>query len=149
MSNEERAEVAGTRGSAGVTGFFARFASAREPLDMELLRPLFAQRFLVLDPGTVMALDRESFLRALPGRERFFASAGAGRSRLTSLCEQILDARHTLVSTEWSVPFSSGPALTLCSSFLLRRSEDDWQIVVYLNHQDLAAALSARIGLQS
>ena len=52
------------------------------------------------------------------------------------------------VSTVWTARFAPGAddaePLVLPSQFLLRRSGDSWQIVVYLNSTDLAAVFAER-----
>jgi hypothetical protein len=53
-----------------------------------------------------------------------------------------------LVATSWSARFSADvrdPApLELPSQFLLRRTGDSWQIVVYLNSTDLPTVFAER-----
>ena len=65
---------------------------------------------------------------------------------MTDLSQIWLDDRHVLASTEWDVVFASPAAepLTLSASYLLRRTDDDWEILVYLNHQDIRRVIGAR-----
>ena len=51
-----------------------------------------------------------------------------------------LDDLHTLVRTSWNLRMHqqppSGP-LRLRSTFILRKDNGAWRIVLYLNHQDM------------
>lgn len=126
----------------GVRAFFERFGRADDAPGAR-----FADVFLSLDPTSVHAVPREALVQALPRRQELFASAGATGLELADLAETPLDDRHTLVRTSWTIRFAPGAAPTaepptLDSTYLLRREGDDWQVVVYLNHQDLAATLA-------
>ena len=51
-----------------------------------------------------------------------------------------LDDLHTLVRTSWLLRMRGQPAgdpLLLHSTFILRKDEGAWRIVLYLNHQDM------------
>jgi hypothetical protein len=108
----------------------------------------FAETFLNLDPRTCSPVPREALIQALAGRAQLFGSIGVEALELTELSETPLDDLHTLVATTWTARFSPGAddaePLVLPSQFLLRRSGDSWQIVVYLNSTDLAAVFASR-----
>ena len=131
-----------------VVEFFRRYAEAGENLDADALRDCFAETFLNLDPTSAAAVDREALIRALPMREKLFATIGAQGLELTELSEQPLDDLHTLVASTWSARFRADARdtspLDLPSHFLLRRQGGSWQIVAYLNHTDLASAFRRR-----
>lgn len=131
-----------------VIEFFRRYEEAGDKLDTDALRDCFADTFLNLDPTSVATVDREALIRALPMREKLFATIDAEGLELRELAEQPLDDLHTLVATTWSARFrpdarDTSP-LDLPSHFLLRRHGDSWQIVAYLNHTDLATAFGRR-----
>ena len=131
-----------------VLEFFRRYEDAGEQLDTDALRDCFADTFLNLDPTSATPVDREAMLRALPMREKLFATIGAEGLELRELTEQPLDDLHTLVATTWSARFRADAPdpspLDLPSHFMLRRHGDSWRIVAYLNHTDLAAAFGRR-----
>lgn len=131
-----------------VIEFFLRYEVAGEKLDVDALRDCFGETFLNLDPNSVAAVDREALIRALPMREKLFASIGAEGLELRELTEQPLDDLHTLVASTWSARFGAdaldSSPLDLPAHFLLRRHEDSWRIVAYLNHTDLATAFGRR-----
>jgi hypothetical protein len=95
-------------------------------------------------------VPREALIQALAGRAQLFASIGVEALELTELSETPLDELHTMVATTWSARFSADEAdhapLVLPSQFLLRRHENSWQIVAYLNSSDLAAVFAERTG---
>jgi hypothetical protein len=102
---------------------------------------LFAGTFLVLDPARAAAVTPAQLAAALPARRTMFDAAGVGALRRTGARQQRLDDRHVLVSAGWSAERTAGGPLNLASTFLLRREGDSFQIMVYLNHTDLVAAL--------
>ena len=95
-----------------------------------------------------MPLDRERMLAALPRRQAVFASIGAASTQLAEAHELRLDDRHTLVQTTWTIRLEPegrrANDLMLRSTFLLRRDDGDWKIIVYLNHEDVKALLTER-----
>ena len=110
---------------------------------------LFHQQFFSLDPVAANLVTRDQLAAALPQRAAMFESIGALRMELTGLSEMRLDDHHVLAATEWAVVFATPDAepLTLHSSYLLRRTADDWEIMVYLNHQDIVGVIGARQAL--
>src|SRR3954453_3120732 len=140
-----------------VLEFFDRYQRGADTSDPEVVRDCFAETFLNLDPRSAGPVPREALIQALPGRAGLFASIGVEALELTELTERPLDELHTLVATSWSARFSAdvpdpsrwtrrpGPEpLDLPSQFLLRRTGDSWQIVVYLNSTDLTTVFAER-----
>jgi hypothetical protein len=66
---------------------------------------------------------------------------------LQSLAESPIDDHHTLVRAGWLLNRTAASAIpagaVFLSTFLLRKVDGGWQIVVYLNHQDLRSLASA------
>jgi ketosteroid isomerase-like protein len=126
-----------------VQAFFDTFAAASDPLDVDRLAELFAETFLAADPAGAQPVPRQAFLAALPRRAELFAAAGITRVVLAGLQHQALDDTYVLARTDWRAErtTASTPA-RLSSTFILRRDSDRLQVVFYLNHQDLARALS-------
>jgi ketosteroid isomerase-like protein len=130
-----------------VREFLRRFREAGDQLDLDTIRASFAPEFLSLDPNKVTALARDDMLVALPRRRALFDSIGAAKAELADVDELRLDERHTLVRTSWTMAVPRGgragaAELVLRSTFLLRREAASWQIVVYLNHADVAALVA-------
>ena len=128
-----------------VTAFFERFASAGE--DSVEAGAMFHPNLLTLDPVSVGAVTREQVVASLPRRKEFFARAGVTGMSLDSLAESPIDDQHTLVRSTWRLERTEASAVpegtVFGSTYLLRKVDGDWQIVVYLNHQDLGALASA------
>ena len=119
-----------------VAEFFDRFATASDGAG-------FHSTLLTLDPVSVTPVTREQVVASLPRRKEFFAGLGITGMTLDSLDESPVDEQHTLVRSTWRLErteSSSVPEGTIfTSTYLLRRVDGEWQIVVYLNHQDLRA----------
>jgi hypothetical protein len=132
-----------------VQAFFETFDRAGSALDTPTLASCFNDVFLNLDPASATPVSREALLNALPMREKLFGSLGVDALELDTVTDTPLDAIHVLVRTTWSVRFTPGVTaapLTLSSTFLLRHADDGWRIVVYLNHQDVTAAIRSSTG---
>jgi hypothetical protein len=122
-----------------VLAFVRRFAEASAGLDEDALAGCFSPTFLVADRSGARPVDRETFLRALPHREKAFAAAGVGRARLDAVEVTALDDAYALARTLWSAPRRDGGApLRLESSFLLHEDRGRLRAVLYLNHRGLA-----------
>lgn len=129
-----------------VAEFFDRFASASDGEGEAQPGAKFHPTLLTLDPVSVTSVTREQIVAALPRRQQFFAALGVSGMALDSLDETPVDEQHTLVRSTWRLErteSSTVPEGTIfTSTFLLRKVDGEWQIVVYLNHQDLRALVS-------
>ena len=103
----------------------------------------FAQTFLTADPSGARPADRAQLADALPKRQAMFEAAGVSGLRLDEADETPLDKDYLLVRTTWKASRRSGPDLRLASSFILRRVPGDFEIVFYLNSQDLRSVLTS------
>ena len=123
-----------------VRGFFQRFQSAGENLDSEALASLFSSVFMSLDANTATAVSPQALLAALPRRRQLFEAIGSDGLELADISEMPLDDLHTLVRTSWRLRMrgqAPRDPIFLLSTFILRREDEAWRIVLYLNHQDL------------
>lgn len=127
--------------------FLDRFdASTTDPtID---LNQLFFDPFLAADPTSVHALNATVLAKVLPARREMFAKAGVTKVSRQSATESRVDDIHRLVTVEWTADRGDAPALTLTSSFLLRREEGRLRVLVYLNHVDIQALLAAKLSRQ-
>jgi hypothetical protein len=123
-----------------VAEFFDRFATANDGAG-------FYPTLLTLDPVSVTPVTREQVVASLPKRKEFFAGLGISGMTLDSLDESPVDEQHTLVRSTWRLERTESSTVpegtTFASTYLLRKVDGGWQIVVYLNHQDLRALVSA------
>jgi hypothetical protein len=124
-----------------VREFFQRYQRAGDRLDSEALPSMFSSVFLSLDPNSAAAVSPHALLAALPRRKQLFRAIGSDGLELADISETPLDDLHTLVRTSWRVrmhnPAPRDP-IVLLSTFILRKEDGAWRIVLYLNHQDLA-----------
>ena len=103
----------------------------------------FAQTFVTADPSGARPADRAQLADALPKRQAMFEAAGVSGLRLDQADEIPLDEDYILVRTTWRASRRSGPDLQQASSFVLRRVTGDFEIVFYLNSQDLRSVLKS------
>jgi hypothetical protein len=123
-----------------VRDFFHRFQSAGEDLDSEALGSLFSGVFMSLDANSATAVSPQALLAALPRRKQLFEAIGSDGLELADISETPLDDLHTLVRTSWRLRMrNQAPPdpIFLLSTFILRKEDGAWRIVLYLNHQDL------------
>src|SRR5215470_18642755 len=128
-----------------VRAFFRRFERASEDLDSEALTSLFCAVFLSLDASSAATLSPQELLAALPRRRQLFEAIGSDGLELADISEMPLDDLHTLVRTSWRLRMRSQASrdpIFLLSTFILRREDGAWRIVLYLNHQDLSKLFS-------
>jgi hypothetical protein len=123
-----------------VRSFFKRYDRASHDLDSEALTSSFCDVFLSLDASSAVALSRQALLAALPRRKQLFEAIGSDGLELADISEMPLDDLHTLVRTSWNIRMHHEPPcgpICLRSTFILRKDDGAWRIVLYLNHQDM------------
>ena len=128
-----------------VREFFRHYQSAGDALDTEALANSFCGVFLSLDPNSATAVSPQALLAALPRRKQLFEAIGSDGLELADISETPLDDRHTLVRTSWRLRMrdeAPRDPVFLLSTFILRKEDGAWRIVLYLNHQDLAKQFS-------
>jgi hypothetical protein len=103
----------------------------------------FAEVFMNADPNHCGPVDLAALKAALPRRRALFESAGAGPLRLVAGEDQDLGDGYVLARTTWKTRLRDGEELELRSTYILRRGAEGFEIVFYLNHQDLPALLTA------
>jgi hypothetical protein len=123
-----------------VRAFFQRYDRASHDFDSEALASSFGEVFLSLDASSAVALPWRALLAALPRRKQLFEAIGSGGLELADISEMPLDDLHTLVRTSWNLRMHHEPPcgpICLRSTFVLRKDDGAWRIVLYLNHQDM------------
>jgi len=121
--------------------FFRRYQRAGDRLDSEALQGMFSSVFLSLDPKSAAAVSPHALLAVLPRRKQLFQAIGSDGLELADISETPLDDLHTLVRTSWRLRMhNQAPRdpIFLLSTFILRKEDGAWRIVLYLNHQHLA-----------
>ena len=123
-----------------VRAFFRRYERAAEDLDSEALTNCFCPVFMSLDASSATTLSPQALLAALPRRKQLFEAIGSDGLELADISELPLDDLHTLVRTSWNLRMRTEPPrdpVCLHSTFILRKDDRAWRIVLYLNHQDM------------
>src|SRR5262245_6726873 len=129
-----------------VAAFFDRFASAGDAADSVEAGKLFHPALLTLDPASAAQVTREQVVASLPRRKEFFARLGISGMTLDSLTESPIDERHTLVRSTWRLVRTEESAIAegtiFTSTYLFRRVDGDWRMVLNLILQDLHSLAS-------
>ena len=123
-----------------VRAFFQRYDRASHDFDSDALTSSFCDVFLSLDASSAVALSRQALLAALPRRKQLFEAIGSDGLELADINEMPLDDLHTLVRTSWNLRMHEQPPrgpVCLRSTFILRKDDGAWRVVLYLNHQDM------------
>jgi len=129
----------------GVRDFFQRYDRAARDLDPDALTSSFADVFLSLDASSAVAVSPQALLAALPRRKQLFENIGSDGLELADISETPLDDLHTLVRTSWHLRMRNRAPrdpISLHSTFILRKDDEAWRIVLYLNHQDMTKLFS-------
>jgi hypothetical protein len=129
-----------TRVRPDVRAFFRRYERAAEDLDPEALTNSFCAEFMSLDASSATALSPQALLAVLPRRKQLFEAIGCDGLELADISEMPLDDLHTLIRTSWNLRMRTEPRrdrVCLHSTFILRKDDGAWRIVLYLNHQDM------------
>jgi len=128
------------RARPDVRAFLQRYDRAAHDLDTDALMSSFADVFLTLDASTAAAVSPQALLAALPRRKQLFENIGSDGLELADISEMPLDDLHTLVRTSWRLRMRAQARrdpIFLHSTFILRKDDGAWRIVLYLNHQDM------------
>lgn len=128
--------------NAEVKSFFAEYEAANASFDLERIAACYGDVFMFGGPQGVQCVKKEDFLKVLPRRKEFFRSQGLVSSTIDSLEASPLDAKYTLVKVTWRMCFDRGGGEPIYSqntaSYILTRTDDGHQIVMQIDHQDLA-----------
>ena len=127
--------------NAEVKSFFSVYEAANAIFDVEQIACCYADAFMFGGPEGVQYVKKEDFLKVLPRRKEFFRSLGLVSSKIHSLEETTLDSKYTLVRVVWNMQFERGATEPIDSqnaaSYLLSKTDDRFQIVFQIDHQDL------------
>jgi len=130
----------------GLRSFFERFQSLSA--DADALAAMYAATFIMAGPSGAQMVPSSALLGAIPKRKQLIDSAGHRQTTLVGFEEQTLTDRYSLVRAEWRWEFEpmQGPPvdLTLPATFIVDRGGEQPRIILYMNQQDIAAALRER-----
>ena len=96
---------------------------------------------MAISMSCVQCVKKEDFLKVLPRRKEFFRSLGLVSSNIDSLEGSTLDSKYTLARVIWNMRFDRAASEPIYSqnaaSYLLLKTDDRFQIVFQIDHQDL------------
>src|SRR5215468_10274636 len=117
--------------------FFERFETQNAGGNLDGLAALYAPSFLMAGPAGTRIVKASDLMAAIPRRKQLFDAAGCRSTRLRSVDETRLDARYSLVRTEWEWAFQRADGTTAVisqpSTFIVDRAADGGKIVCYMN----------------
>lgn len=121
--------------------FFASYEKANAIFDVEQIADCYAGVFMFGGPEGVQCVKKQDFLKVLPRRKEFFRSLGLVSSNIDSLETSTLDSKYTLAKVIWNMRFDRSASEPIYSqntaSYILLRTDDCYQIVFQIDHQDL------------
>ena len=127
--------------NAEVESFFTAYETANAIFDVDLIAACYADVFMFGGPEGVQCVKKEDFLKVLPRRKEFFRSLGLVSSTIDSLEGSTLDSKYTLAKVIWNMRFDRAASEPIYSrnaaSYLLLRTDERFQIVFQIDHQDL------------
>lgn len=127
--------------NAEVKSFFTAYETANAIFDVEQIAACYADVFMFGGPEGVQCVKKEDFLKVLPRRKEFFRSLGLASSNIDSLEGSTLDSKYTLAKVIWNMRFDRDASEPIygknAASYLLSRTDDRFQIVFQIDHQDL------------
>ena len=128
--------------------FFRTFEQLSAEGNAADLAGLYAPSFLLAGPSGSQLVRAADLQHAISKRKDLFKTLGCTSTDLATLQETGLDDRYSLVRTEWhwrfERPSETLVEFTLAASYVIERSPDRWQIVVYIPHADIMAELRRR-----
>lgn len=137
--------------NAGLKSFFTGYETANATFDVEQIAACYADVFLFGGPAGVQSVKKEDFVKVLPRRKEFFRSRGLVSSKIDSIEASTLDSKYTLVKVIWNMRFDrsgSEPVFSQnAASYIVSRTDDRFQIILQIDHQDLGKRVE-ELGLE-
>ncbi len=125
-----------------VNDFFSRYETALAVFDVDRIAACYAELFLFGGPEGVRCVKKEDFVKSMPKRKEFMRSRGLAASTIDSKEAVALDPLYTFVKVIWKMRFEPSGSAPIYSqnaaSYVLLRRDDGFEIVVQIDHQDLA-----------
>jgi hypothetical protein len=123
--------------------FFGGYEEANADFDTQRIAACYADVFMFGGPGGVRAITKDDFLKVLPRRKEFFRSVGLVSSKIESVEESTLDSKYVLAKVVWKMRFMRNRTEPIdaenSATYLLSAIGNRFEIVVQIDHQDLAS----------
>ncbi|HZR66697.1 MAG TPA: hypothetical protein VFA85_16265 [Terriglobales bacterium] len=128
-----------------VREFFARYEQANAEFEVAEIASLYADVFLFGGPKGAQSIKKDDFIKVLPRRKEFFKSIGLVSSKVERIETSELDSHYILAKVVWRMLIErkdKAPAdIQTSASYLLFNSANSFQIVLQVDHQDLAGRI--------
>jgi hypothetical protein len=132
----------------GLRSFFERFQALSTVSDTDGLAAMYAANVMIAGPNGTQVVTSDDLRRVIPRRKQLLESAGYCDTTLVGFEEAPLTDRYSLVRAQWRWRFQPTDrqpvSVTLPSTFIVDRAGDTPRIVLYMNQQDIGAALGER-----
>jgi hypothetical protein len=130
-----------------VQAFLDDYQAAINANDLDAIGALYGEAFLFGAPQGAQPVKRNDFLRVIPKRREYFQTLGLTSSRIIGFDATPVSDHYVSATVSWILPFdrAAGPPIACVATYILHRLDGRLVIVAQLDHQDLAAAVQARI----
>jgi hypothetical protein len=136
------------KANPSVEAFLRQFELNNNKSDFPATASQFADTFMAAGPQGAQCVRVRDFVLALPKRKQLFESFGCHSMQLISVDAHSLGERYCMAYTRWRMHFAesdlSTKAVFVDSTFIVETTEQQFQIVLYLAHQDALAILKER-----
>lgn len=131
--------------------FFAEYEAANASSDAPRIGRLYADWLMFAGPNGVQTVKKEDFLHVIPKMKAHFALLGVRETRLNSVEAAVVNSRYLLAKVSWRILLSNSGAensfVDASASYVLDgQGRDGLTIIVQIDDQDLAAAITKRQG---
>lgn len=126
---------------ARIAAFLTAYEAAIQTQDAARLGNMYAESFAFGDPLLATTVRRDEFVKAITIRQKFLSETGLEATTLAAFDVQQLTDGYCLMNVTWVMRFRKNGHPVESenrASYVLRRRGEAWEIVVQLDHQDLA-----------
>jgi hypothetical protein len=124
-----------------ITNFFEIYEKSISEATVSTVGALYSDVFMFAGPRGVQAVNKDAFLKLLPGRKAYFKSIGLEDSTVASIDETSLDARYVLAKVVWKMSLKNSTQTSrqfeTQTTYILEIKKDTPVIIMQLDHQDL------------
>lgn len=121
-----------------MTAFFTQYAERYMAADVEAVSALYEAPLLAVRDGRpIHLIDRAAMREHLAGLMKAYQSAGAAHADIAEIHEMTLGKSGAMVTVRWHVVDETGHLLRdFRTTYHLLRTDAEWRILSYSNHDD-------------
>jgi ketosteroid isomerase-like protein len=126
--------------------FLDEYERANAGSDLAAIGKLYADIFMFGGANGVRAVNKEDFLKVLPGMKAHFAAMGLSETQLRSVEASAISAKYLLAKARWKMTVldSRGDRkqVDAFATYILERTQVGTLSIVFpIDHQDLATVI--------